>query len=186
MSSETKTHYFLAIPFDQETKDWILVEQMKVQQRKNVTYQDWLKYDDFHLTLVFLGALEQSDVEALINHVKLQKQAESFHLLIGNIGFFGLINRPRVAWLAVERTNALLDLNRKYRAATEQLQIKTDNREYCPHITLAKKWKGPASATVAEECVSARKTINVTRVALYRIYIGTNKKYREVHSWQLE
>ncbi|MCZ0703253.1 2'-5' RNA ligase [Natronobacillus azotifigens] len=190
MTKEPKTHYFLAIPFDRRTKSWLLQEQKKFQKESNLSYRQWTDEEDFHITLAFLGALDYEQKKQLIDQIDSSCPFSSFKLSLGGLGFFGLKDRPRVAWIGSDRPCELLNIVQSLRAITDKLNFSTDRREYRPHVTIAKKWREGELSEDEQQTIKrffARGIeINIDRFVLYKICLGAKPKYQEVCSWKLE
>ncbi len=101
---------------------------------------NWVNPGNIHLTLKFLG---QTPYEATDEINKVLKEAVVSHsvmeLEIKGTGCFPKIESPRLLWLGVERNigqlqNFVADLNIKL----EKLGLPIDEKEYTPHITLAR------------------------------------------------
>ncbi|GGM26278.1 hypothetical protein GCM10011351_09900 [Paraliobacillus quinghaiensis] len=183
-----QAHYFFAIPLASDVKSWLYDCQQKLQD-KGLTYKQWVGIDDFHITLKFLGATSDMTKQQLIDEVKQIETPAPFQLKLGNFGWFGLSDKPRVAWIGVEKSLELVQLQQQIDKTTEQYGFKKENRPYRPHITLGKRWLG--SEAVKSELESLERqisepiTIEVDRFVLYRIYPNNTPKYQKVSEFKL-
>ena len=57
---------------------------------------------------------------------------------ISGVGFFGQRKRARQAWAGVEKSPALIDLQRRVEAAVQRAGLPVEERKFSPHITLAR------------------------------------------------
>lgn len=189
-NNDSIPHYFIAIPFDAETKVWLQDKQLKLKQQLHYCYQNWVEIEDFHLTLTFLGAINEDQLEQLNKLIQSERLTSAFELTIGELGFFGLTNRPRVAWIDVEHKFELFSLHSSLQDLMLKIDQPIDKRRYCPHITLAKKWKGlevrSSEIDLLKKQLNKQRRVNVNRVVLYKICLGKRPKYREMLSWSLE
>lgn len=89
-----------------------------------------------HLTLVFLGPVSDATracVEARLAGLRISP----FSLELDHTGWWP---RPRVSWAAPSQTpKALVDLVEGLRSACRKCELKTENRPYRAHLTLARK-----------------------------------------------
>lgn len=93
-----------------------------------------------HLTLVFLGSVDDAAVaaagEALVTAAASHA---AFNLEWGDLGSFGSPTRPRVLYLGVARGRELLvALQHDVAAALAPFVAQETDRPYAPHLTLAR------------------------------------------------
>ena len=183
-----QAHYFFAIPLTPDVKSWLYDCQRKLQD-KGLTYKQWVGIDDFHITLKFLGSTNEMTRQQVVDKVKQIETSAPFKLKLGNFGWFGLSDKPRVAWIGVEKPPELIQLQQQIDTTTEEYGFKKENRPYRPHITLGKRWLGSGAVKSEleslERQISEQITIEVDRFVLYRIYPSSTPKYQEVDVFKL-
>lgn len=89
----------------------------------------------FHLTLKFLGEVEENKVEKikeLLKEIKLK----SFNVDITNIGVFPNENYIKVIWVGLEDNIGVINLQQKIESSLQSLFKK--EKRFHPHITLAR------------------------------------------------
>jgi RNA 2',3'-cyclic 3'-phosphodiesterase len=101
----------------------------------------WARSSGVHLTLKFLGEVEESRLGSL--GAALGRAAGSvaggFPLAIGGFGTFGDRRRPRVVWLgAREESGALMRLAAAIESACGSEGFPREDRAFSPHLTLAR------------------------------------------------
>jgi len=63
----------------------------------------WVEYQNYHLTLKFLGEVNISDLPILKeNLTRVADSAPAFNLSAGGLGYFPNRTRPRVIWLGIK------------------------------------------------------------------------------------
>ncbi|MDD4775543.1 MAG: RNA 2',3'-cyclic phosphodiesterase [Syntrophomonas sp.] len=63
----------------------------------------WVEYENYHLTVKFLGEVTGSELPALNKQLSLAgESAPPFHLSAGGLGYFPNSRRPRVLWLGIK------------------------------------------------------------------------------------
>ena len=129
---------FIAIPLPEEVKQ----ELIRIQNEILLTQKDNLKATkakEFHLTLKFLGEVEDKDIEKIKEMLKAVKLRELLPLEISlsNIGFFPSENYIRVIWTGIESTEKHDRINELQKDIDNALGslFKKDNR-FHPHLTL--------------------------------------------------
>ena len=63
----------------------------------------WVEYQNYHLTLKFLGEVKSSELPAVKRDLALAAaSAPAFNLSAGSLGYFPNQNRPRVIWMGIK------------------------------------------------------------------------------------
>ena len=98
----------------------------------------WAPRSQWHLTLAFLGAVD--DADALTGSLAAAARAVApFPLRLGGAGTFPAPRRASVLWVGVvEGQPELTDLATTVRDATAGLVDRADDRPYHPHLTVAR------------------------------------------------
>lgn len=110
--------------------------------RTDIPGARWVLPEQIHLTLAFLGDVEEPVVERL--HDELSRiRFPSFELRPAGTGCFPNRQRPRVLWVGLEPEQLLQDLAGAVRAAVLSCGIAQEERPFSPHLTLA-RLKNPA------------------------------------------
>lgn len=100
----------------------------------------WTRPAQFHLTLLFLGSVLESQLPTLIRSLQeitgSAKSGPSLHL--DRYGCFPAVSRPRVFWLGLKPCPALVQLQERLAAGIAPW-LALDARDFSyPHITLAR------------------------------------------------
>jgi 2'-5' RNA ligase len=103
----------------------------------------WVRPENIHLTLKFLGQTPVDAVDALSCTLDAAAQATApFELAIQGLGAFPGIRRPKVVWTGVGGDLAALQqLHRKIDssvAAVDRRRFPEDNRPFKAHLTLGR------------------------------------------------
>lgn len=104
----------------------------------------WTKKENLHITLIFLGNLDENQLLETINTTKaIVSQYSSFKLKINKL-VYGPPKKfpPRLVWAEIEKNQQLsllqADLERHLCNLSSFQYKKGGNRSYSPHITLAR------------------------------------------------
>jgi 2'-5' RNA ligase len=102
---------FFAISLPEPTKD--LLEQIQLRLKDQIPAQAirWTPIPNLHVTLQFLGKINNADLTRLIAKVQKNiKTCSPFQLQLGNLEFFPTDNHPVVIALQAKPANILTDL----------------------------------------------------------------------------
>ncbi len=131
---------FLAIPIKTTDNDFIpllngLRSQLAHEKRIN-----WVKPNNIHLTLKFIGDTRQDEVSKIIEGVgEMLKRHKSFTMDFNRTGIFGSRYAPRVLWLGMQNTpQELIDLEEDTLTTFDELGFLRDRQNFVPHITLGR------------------------------------------------
>ena len=114
----------------------------KVQDilRKGIRQASWGNPKKLHLTLKFLGEVEQTEldtIEAAIEQVTMNHAP--FAIEVGGIGAFPNLTRPRVVWCGVKVGAAEInELAREINLKLDRCGYPRDERTSNPHLTIAR------------------------------------------------
>ncbi len=153
----------------------------RIQQQ--YSFRKWTSEADYHITLQFYGDVDRTRLPELSKMLAAVASTQSpFALRLGEAGYFGLPERPRVLWIdpAGERS-ALASLQRDIVDASKMLGYQTEARAYHPHITVARKYAGNENMELHSlpTCGNELSEVdwNVEHIALYCTRMGQIPMY---------
>ena len=97
----------------------------------------WVRPESLHVTLKFIG--EQKDEEVAAIAERLQSvPAERIEIAFRGYGFFPTPRAARVFWIGIQAGAQLAVVARDIDAAVAEFGVPREEREYSPHLTLAR------------------------------------------------
>ena len=97
----------------------------------------FVRPESVHLTLKFLGDIEESRVDRFAARIEhCCQQCEAFELEAGGVGVFPNLKRPRVVWVGLRAGRELTELHRCLEDSLSQEGFEADQRPFHPHLTL--------------------------------------------------
>jgi len=102
----------------------------------------WAAPETMHLTLRFIGEVEESVAEDIDDALARIRHAP-FDLTLAELGLFSTGRNPRTLWAGVERSDPLVRLQAKVEAAVSAAGQPPEGRKFTPHITLARLKNAP-------------------------------------------
>jgi len=101
----------------------------------------WVKPEHAHLTLVFLGNVEDARVPSVVDAVGADVDIAPFDAVFEGAGVFPPRGAPRVLWIGVAAgARELVELQRVLAARIAALDLALEDRAFHPHLTLA-RWR---------------------------------------------
>lgn len=131
---------FIALPVPTEVKDELCHAQAELQAGLEGDEMRWTRSEHMHLTLKFLGNIDDRQVEDVIALTTstcaalapIQLHAEGF-------GFFPENRLPRVIWVPVhDNGQQLTKLAGNVAGAVERFAIDDNEREFTAHLTIGR------------------------------------------------
>ncbi len=99
----------------------------------------WVPGKNIHLTLKFLGEVSSTNLGILTKILTNEAvKHPHFEIDVDGLGAFPSIQRPRVIWIGIEAPPRLITLQKGIEAETLRLGYAPDEREFSPHLTLAR------------------------------------------------
>lgn len=108
----------------------------------------WIEEESYHLTLRFIGDVENSVADELAAALE-GTITGSFEIELQGVGHFGN-SKPRAVWAGLKASAELNDLQARQERLCQQLGLEPERRNYAPHVTLA-RLKGRPSILEVEE-----------------------------------
>ena len=129
---------FIAIPLSSETHK----ELSQIQSKLKETGADvsWVKTDNIHLTLKFLGEVEETKTKIISQELReLVSKYTCFETCIGKLGTFPTLFNPRVIWIGISKNeNKIIKLQQKIEEVMGPLGFEKETRPFHPHLTLGR------------------------------------------------
>lgn len=110
--------------------------------RTLATEARWARVEGLHVTLKFVGHVDDAVVEQIKAALKSIKAAP-FDVKFAEVGFFPNPNAARVFWAGVNGGDHLPLLASSIDAALEKLGLARETKPYHPHLTLARTSSRP-------------------------------------------
>lgn len=154
----------------------------------------WVKPEGVHLTLRFLGEVDDARLDALGEALdKAVSGHEAPHLAPGALGAFPNLSRPRVVWVGLEESGQrLAPLQVAVEKAVRRLGWPREKRAFRPHLTLGRvrdPRRGISEQLVqalGRESIAALPASEHRHVVLMQSHLSRHgARYEALRTWQL-
>jgi len=100
----------------------------------------WVKRDNLHITLLFLGDASREFIESGCQQLEsIIKTQKPFELSLSDIGAFPNQQQPRIIWLGVEKgVDQITELQAKIENGFTSIGFKPEARKFHPHLTIGR------------------------------------------------
>ncbi|NOZ63108.1 MAG: RNA 2',3'-cyclic phosphodiesterase [Calditrichaeota bacterium] len=133
-----KIRTFIAVEIPQEIRNQIASFQTEL--KKNGGKVAWVRAENMHLTLKFLGDTEEKLIDEIGEKLKTAVQGkEPFRIRVKGIGAFPNFDRARVFWIGVdEGGEKLAALASQIDKQVSHLGFEKEKRKYSAHLTIGR------------------------------------------------
>jgi 2'-5' RNA ligase len=181
---------FFAIELGDAVLD--LLEEATVPLRAEAPELAWVPRDKRHLTLKFLGDVDEAAVSKLTEAAdRAAARHGPLEMHVREVGAFPNFRRARVVWIGVEQEPRLELLHHDLELACADEGFEVEGRPFRPHVTLARV-RAPLPAerlralARAARRVRAKANVLVERITLFESTLApTGARYRRIHAASL-
>ncbi len=134
-----RTRTFIAVEIDDEIRDRAITLQETLA--KAGAEVKWVDPESMHITLLFLGEVDDRELHSVCRAVKSVAEDESpFVLRVSGVGAFPTPRRPKTIWAGI--TDGLDELKHLHGLLEAKMLdlgcYRTEERGYNPHLTLGR------------------------------------------------
>jgi RNA 2',3'-cyclic 3'-phosphodiesterase len=175
--SASNLRLFVAVDIPEEIREVI---SCAVQNLKGeVEGARWVKSQNLHLTLKFIGNFEEDRLDRLISEIyKVTERSMRFTTALGGCGAFPSTKKARVIWIGMTNgDDEAGTIARKIDKRLERLGIEREGRPFRSHLTLA-RLKQPRDCTSQLENLDSglkglpKMSFDVGEITLYQSDLG--------------
>ena len=185
-----KLRAFIAVELSEALRRALGEVQAQVRAAVDLPVR-WVEPEKAHLTLKFLGDIDEGQVEAIVSAMAdIASQAQPMTVALGDVGGFPTLARPRVLWVGLRGdVGPLTDLQQALERRMESLGFAAEGRPFAPHLTLGRVRGGDRSrhleeaAGLAADAPSAEAVQRVDRISLMQSTLrAQGPEYRSLRS----
>jgi len=131
---------FVGVELDERVKEAAaqIADSLRLNLEQRLDAR-WVPPANLHITLWFLGEVEQSRVEPTVQAIDAPFHEPAFDLEISGLGAFPPAGSPRVLWLGVTSgSTQLARLHAELNRRLEPIGFVPERRAYSAHLTIAR------------------------------------------------
>jgi len=181
---------FIALKVEAEEPLLAMVSSLKSGLNKDIV--KWINPDNIHITLAFLGNTEEKIIKNIGSMLKEKCSGSGkFELILKGLGVFRNLSDPRIIWTGIEHSEKLMHLNNIIMGGLNDLDIKTEDRKFNPHLTIGRikhlNDKESLNILIKRFENSEMQIVLVYEVILYEsILFPTGAVYKPLAKFKLE
>ena len=131
---------FIAISLNSQLQQELTELQDKFKHLSNVR---WVKSQNIHLTLNFLGEVNEGKIPLIKEAMQRAVPGTSpFLISFGGLGVFPNLKAPRVIWLGLKPEEEVVFLQQRLEKELSRIGFIAEKRKFHPHLTLGRVKRG--------------------------------------------
>ncbi len=140
MNKKGKIRSFIAIELPSEVRDQLRILLDNNLKNKLDIVASWVKPENCHLTLKFLGDVPPEEISRITNTlISVTQDISPFSLRLDKLGVFPNIKHPRILWIGIAGdTQQLISLHNNIDSKLKLIGFPSENRAFAPHLTLCR------------------------------------------------
>jgi len=117
----------------------------------------WVKEENIHLTMVFLGSVSEDAIDEIKEKVPLVvKRFSTIRTMLNGVGVFPHWRKPRVIWVGLDgEVEKLSNLRDELQAELKVFGLREEKRPFRPHLTIG-RFKGIVDRDEELKCILDR------------------------------
>jgi len=133
---------FLALDLDDRSRQAIAREQVRIRRAlRDGSPVRWTAPEQMHLTLLFIGQVDEPAVAAIATDVSEPIRMHPFDLSFAGLGVFPPRGVPRALWVGGGAGTQLVhELRHELDARVRRRGVSLEERPFSPHLTIA-RWR---------------------------------------------
>lgn len=133
-----KHRLFIALEIPGDIREYLnaTVKKIAGSIRRKCSDFRWEGKDKYHITLKFIGEIDDPLVSKIKNKLTFLNEREGFTGEISKFGLFPNKKSPTVFWAGLEIIPDINELVSEINDKLDQIDVKKENKKVKPHITL--------------------------------------------------
>ena len=117
----------------------------------------WSHPDNIHLTLKFLGNVEEEKIEQIKNILnEISSVEKPFEITLFKLGAFPSLDYPKVLWVGIDKNCSEVErIAKTLEDSLEKIGFEKEEKSFSAHLTLGRIKSGKNKAKLKEKLISS-------------------------------
>ena len=179
---------FVGFPIVVDSSLAAALKRTKISAQKKEMEIDWVAGANYHITLCFLGPVDQSKFP-LVEQILENIAASSPVISTSNrgLGAFPDDHHMRVLWAGVRKSRSLNALQTRLQDALVEAGFRRDERDFVPHLTLGRLRKARSGRDLLSPYVrTSFGDVDIKEIVLFESLLhGSRPRYEPLRRFEL-
>jgi 2'-5' RNA ligase len=178
---------FIALKIPDEIKENLL--NVCQELSKSSKLFKWEKPEKIHLTLKFIGEVEEELVSSIANEIAFIEEFNSFNFNVTKFGFFYRNEVPGILWAGLQTDERISTLVEQLNERLSIFSIPVERRKFKPHLTMLRLKKNPGNNFINnfKEHSFDNWNFNSSEISLIKSELfPTGARYTEIKKYNLK
>ena len=132
---------FVALEIGATALNQVVDEQARLAETMRGSSLRWMKRDQLHITLVFIGEVSDDRATQVVEIMREPISQPPFRFELGGVGAFPPRGAPRALWIGVKSgSEQVIQLQSLIAGRLADVGVERERRPFSPHLTLA-RWR---------------------------------------------
>lgn len=165
-----KIRTFVAIELSQEIKENL--KEIQEELKKTNADVKWVKPENIHLTLKFLGSISAQQISEIATELKSRLMGfGSFSIEVAKVGSFPEKGRLRVIWAGIGTgSQEAIQLQSKVEDSLKRFNFPQEDRLYTPHLTIGRA-RSPHNIKTLQELLITKSSVQFGKMVVEDISV---------------
>jgi 2'-5' RNA ligase len=144
----------------------------------------WSPVENLHVTTKFVGEWPEPRLNELKRALAEIPKTGPVDIAVRGVGWFPNPRNPRVFWAGIEGSPSLGELARRTDETTARLGVATEEREFHPHLTLARRREPVPLETLKQRLAELGPVeFGSFRATSFFLYLSKGGKYTQLQEF---
>jgi 2'-5' RNA ligase len=178
---------FVALKIPDEVKSNLLNVCSKLSDSSDLL--KWEKPEKIHLTLKFIGEVEEELVSSIAKEIAFVEEFNSFNFNVIKFGFFYRNALPSILWTGMQTDENIQMLVEELNQRLSIFSIPVERRKFKPHLTMLRIKKNPGKEFISkfEDYSFDNWNFNSSEITLIKSELSpTGARYTDIKKYNLK
>jgi 2'-5' RNA ligase len=178
---------FVALKIPDEVKSNLLNVCHELSESSDLF--KWEKPEKIHLTLKFIGEVEEELVSSIAKEIAFVEEYESFNFNVTQFGFFYRNVLPSILWTGMQTDENIQMLVEELNQRLSIFSIPVERRKFKPHLTMLRIKKNPGKEFISkfEDYSFDNWNFNSSEITLINSELfPTGARYTDIKKYNLK
>ena len=156
-----------------------------IDQLRPLAKLAWSPVENLHVTTKFIGEWPEERLAELTHGLEAVPRPAPVEIAVRGLGWFPNPRNPRVFWAGIESGDPLRTLARDTDRAVAALGVVSEEREFHPHLTLARRRNPVPIDRLRAQVEHAAADFGTFHAEEFFLYLSKNGRYTKLREFRL-